>query len=116
MITKRFLTALLAVTTVTTTIAVSISPSHAAGPYTFYEQGNDRDFPTWHLGQATKLCVKNLHSSKTAVVTVNPKVGGNQKERISVSAKKIKCINRHWAGAIINVINSNGTPVEVWSR
>jgi hypothetical protein len=116
MMTKRFLAALLAVTTVTTTIAVSVSPSYAAGPFVLSKQGNDKDFPTWHFGKATKLCIKNLNRSKTAGVTITPKAGGNQSERISVSAKKTKCINRQWGGAIINVANSSGPSVEVWTQ
>ena len=116
MLKKGLLSGLLAVTTAMTTIAVNVMPSYAAGPYQLNQRGNDTDFPTWHAGKSTKLCVKNLDGGKSALVTVNVKAGGNHGEEVKVSRGKTKCINRYWAGAYINVVNSGETSVEVWTE
>lgn len=88
-------------------------PAKADGPYKLSERGNDRSFPTWQVGKSTKLCVENLDGGKSASVTVN---AGDAQEQVTVFPRATKCIDRHWAGIRINVVNSRGPSVKVWTE
>ncbi|MBI4785293.1 MAG: hypothetical protein HY785_28895 [Oscillatoriophycideae cyanobacterium NC_groundwater_1537_Pr4_S-0.65um_50_18] len=87
----------------------------AAGPYELRERGNDQDFPTWHVGRGTRLCVQNLDSQNSASVKVQAKAAAPPEE-IEVPASETRCIDRGWGGAIVNVANVRGIPVRVWTE
>jgi len=93
----------------------SASSALASGPYELIQRGNDQDFPTWHAGRTTKLCVENLHKEKPAAVKVQAKAAAGPEE-IEVPGGETKCIDRGWAGAIVNVVNVREVPVKVWTE
>ena len=86
----------------------SQTPTYAAEPVDLEHRGDDTTFPTWHAGVSTKLCVQNLTNFPgQATVTA-----GNEREVIKVPSGTV-CIDRYWAGIIINVVNSTEIPSDV---
>ena len=82
-----------------------------AGP-NILEYGDAVEYPTWQWPKNTRLYVENLDTHFPGKVTVH---AGIKQEDVVVYGGKTGYIDRDWAGVRIDVYNTGGPTMKVWT-